>query len=52
MNIQLAITDALCSCNPLVATYYNLYGYSMPANGNVSCSSGRSGVGYEGDTCI
>ena len=23
----------------------------MPANGNVSCSSGRSGVGYEGDTC-
>ena len=23
----------------------------MPAYGNVSCSSGRSGVGYEGDTC-
>ena len=24
----------------------------MPANGNVSCGSGRSGLGYEGDTCI
>ena len=24
---------------------------STPANGNVSCSSGRVGVGYERDTC-
>ena len=22
-----------------------------PANGNVSCTSSRTGVGYEGDTC-
>ena len=25
---------------------------STPTNGNASCSSGRVGVGYEGDTCI
>ena len=24
---------------------------SIPTNGNISCSSGRVGVGYEGDTC-
>ena len=24
---------------------------SVPANGNTSCSSGREGVGYDGDTC-
>ena len=24
---------------------------SIPTNGNTSCSSGRVGVGYEGDTC-
>ena len=24
---------------------------STPANGEMSCSSGRVGVGYEGDTC-
>ena len=24
---------------------------STPTNGNASCSSGRVGVGYEGDTC-
>ena len=24
---------------------------SLPANGMMSCSSGRVGVGYEGDTC-
>ena len=24
---------------------------SIPANGNALCSSGRVGVGYEGDTC-
>ena len=24
---------------------------STPANGDISCSSGRVGVGYEGDTC-
>ena len=24
---------------------------STPTNGNVTCSSGRVGVGYEGDTC-
>ena len=23
----------------------------IPANGNVSCSSGKVGVGYTGDTC-
>ena len=25
---------------------------STPSNGGMSCSSGRVGVGYEGDTCI
>ena len=24
---------------------------STPANGEITCSSGRVGVGYEGDTC-
>ena len=24
---------------------------SIPINGNISCSSGRVGVGYEGGTC-
>ena len=24
---------------------------STPANGNISCSSGRVGVGYDGDAC-
>ena len=37
--------------------YYNVidiqcYNLSAPTNGEItSCSSGRAGVGYEGDTC-
>ena len=27
------------------------HNFSIPANGMMSCSSGRVGVGYEGDTC-
>ena len=38
-----------CTCNVIDIRCDNL---SAPANGEIiSCSSGRVGVGYEGDTC-
>ena len=38
----------ICMCIYLDIQCDNL---SIPANGDISCSSGRVGVGYEGDTC-
>ena len=55
-NAQIISYSYICSYYNYRYIFYWLYPYAdiqcnNPANGKALCSSGRAGIGYEGDTC-